>query len=218
MSIRFHCEHCGKKLKAGAHEAGTRFKCSGCGRIGMVPRWSSPAEHKREGSRSSEMRLAAKSPVAPMVPEPPLLRPPRSIIESELDMTPMVDVVFQLLIFFMLTAAFAKQKSLEVPTPDAQQNVAQSRTIEELEKDDDYIIVHIDRDNIVWVNDREAPTRQELAALIREVRDTGSHAPQNLLVLHSGEARHERVVMVLDVGNSLAIDNIRLAMDEGELE
>ena len=42
----------------------------------------------------------------------------RSAAEAELDMTPMCDVTFLLLIFFMVTAAFAMQKSFEVPAPD----------------------------------------------------------------------------------------------------
>jgi hypothetical protein len=43
--------------------------------------------------------------------------PKKHLEDPELDMTPMVDVVFQLLIFFMLTAAFALQKSLTLPKP-----------------------------------------------------------------------------------------------------
>ena len=52
---------------------------------------------------------------------------------DDLDMTPMVDVTFLLLIFFMVTAAFSLQKSLEVPTPDQQENATESRTLEEIE-------------------------------------------------------------------------------------
>ena len=37
--------------------------------------------------------------------------------QPEMDMTPMVDVTFLLLIFFMVTAAFTMQKSFEIPTP-----------------------------------------------------------------------------------------------------
>ena len=40
---------------------------------------------------------------------------------AEMDMTPMVDVTFLLLIFFMVTAAFAMQKSFHVPTPKSDQ-------------------------------------------------------------------------------------------------
>ena len=41
--------------------------------------------------------------------------------EEEMDMTPMVDVTFLLLIFFMVTAAFSVQKVIEVPAPQEQE-------------------------------------------------------------------------------------------------
>ena len=60
--------------------------------------------------------------------------------DNEMDMTPMVDVTFLLLIFFMVTAAFSLQKSIEVPPPDQQESAQQARTIEELEEDDDFVM------------------------------------------------------------------------------
>ena len=53
--------------------------------------------------------------------------------EEELDMTPMVDVTFLLLIFFMVTAAFSLQKSIEMPR---QQTDAPSTTVVEQEEED----------------------------------------------------------------------------------
>ena len=41
----------------------------------------------------------------------------RNVEEAEMDMTPMVDIVFQLLIFFMITASFTMQKAMPVPKP-----------------------------------------------------------------------------------------------------
>ena len=41
--------------------------------------------------------------------------------ETEMDMTPMVDVTFLLLIFFLVTAAFTLQKSIDVPKPESDQ-------------------------------------------------------------------------------------------------
>ncbi|HUG70447.1 MAG TPA: biopolymer transporter ExbD [Pirellulaceae bacterium] len=46
-----------------------------------------------------------------------LLQDSRKLAASESDMTPMVDVTFLLLIFFMVTAAFAMQRSMVVPKP-----------------------------------------------------------------------------------------------------
>ncbi len=40
-------------------------------------------------------------------------------VDDEIDMTPMIDCVFLLLIFFLVTASFALQKALEVPAPNS---------------------------------------------------------------------------------------------------
>ena len=139
--------------------------------------------------------------------------------EDELDMTPMVDVTFLLLIFFMVTAAFSLQKSIEVPPPDQEQS-AQARTVQEIEEDDDFIIARIDRDNTIWINDSEAPSEQEVLVKLREARgglSDNATGPSTLLVLADGDCRHETVVMVLDAGNAVGMENVRLAMaDEAD--
>jgi len=139
--------------------------------------------------------------------------------DDDLDMTPMVDVTFLLLIFFMVTAAFSLQKSLEVPPPDKQEGATQSPTIEEVQQDDDYVIVRIDADNSVWVNDSEAPSEQEVLVKLREAQQGGfgGAGPSSLLVLADGDCHHETVVMVLDVGNAVGMEHIRLATVDEEV-
>ena len=129
---------------------------------------------------------------------------------DELDMTPMVDVTFLLLIFFMVTAAFSLQKSIEVPPPDQQQSATQARTVEELE--DDYVIVEIRSDNSIFFPDgSEAPSEQQVLVKLREGREDPA-SPAGLLVLADGDCRHETVVLVLDAGNAVGMEPIRLAM------
>ena len=60
---------------------------------------------------------------------------------EEMDLTPMVDVTFLLLIFFMVTAAFSLQKSIEMPR---QQTDAPSTTVVEQEEEDlDIVLVSL---------------------------------------------------------------------------
>ena len=62
--------------------------------------------------------------------------------EQEMDMTPMVDVTFLLLIFVMFTAAFSLQKSIEMPR---QQTDAPSTSVVEEESEDlDMVEVQVD--------------------------------------------------------------------------
>ncbi|MBN2296736.1 MAG: biopolymer transporter ExbD [Pirellulales bacterium] len=133
-------------------------------------------------------------------------------------MTPMVDVTFLLLIFFMVTAAFSMQKSLEVPTPDEDKASTQQRIVDPEEGN---IVVRIDRDSTIWVNESEAPSEQDLLVKLREAKQgtPGSDSPpiNSLLVMADGEARHEVVIMVLDAGNAVQMEPIRLVtVDESD--
>ncbi len=136
--------------------------------------------------------------------------------EDELDMTPMVDVTFLLLIFFMVTAAFSLQKSKEAPPPEQQENATQSQTIEELEQDN--VIIRIDRDDTIWVDGSEAPSEQELLEKLREAckgKGSSSKGASSLLVLADGECHHETVVRAIDAGNSVGMERVRMAtMDD----
>lgn len=138
--------------------------------------------------------------------------------EDVMDMTPMVDVVFQLLIFFMMTAAFSLQKSLELPPSSPQDPTAQSMTLEDLDNESDFVIVRIDHENNVTVDGQDAPSEHELLSKLREAKGgiarTGQAARTGLLVLADPECRHEAVVMVLDAGNAVGMERVRLATVE----
>ena len=135
--------------------------------------------------------------------------------DDGLDMTPMVDVTFLLLIFFMVTAAFSLQMSLEIPPPDPDE-AAEMQQQEEINTDDS-IIIQISKDNTLWVDDREAPSEQDLLIKLREALQ-GDHRPSTLIVMADRECRHEVVVQALDAGNAEGMEDIRLAyIDEDDL-
>lgn len=221
MTIRFLCGACGKKLKASAELAGRHIRCSGCDSVLIVP--AEPATLETHAPDAQVGRLPSEpGPNRPAQPhhttiEPPLNLRRKDLPDDGLDMTPMVDCTFLLLIFFMVTAAFALQKSIELPTPDRAEGTAQQQVIEP--EEDDYVVVRIDRDNTVWVNDVEAPSSHDVLSRIKEARagtgGTGS-GPRKLLVEAHGDSRHETVVMVLDMGTAAGMDGIRLKTIEDE--
>jgi len=135
--------------------------------------------------------------------------------DTEVDMTPMIDCVFLLLIFFLVTASFQLQKALEVPPPEQREKDVATKTLEEIESDEDYVIVRVDRENTIWVNDSEAPSEQELLVKLREAKQGGDgRGATNMLVLADGEARHDVVVRVLDAGNAVGMEHVRLATSD----
>lgn len=155
-----------------------------------------------------------------LITEEMRLTRPREV-EDEMDLTPMVDVTFLLLIFFMITAAFAVQKAIGVPPVDEEQ-AASSQIVEELQQDT--IVVRIDGDNIFWVGapnwseEQRALSVSQMQALLREARADGAAGPQKMLVQAHGDSRHGSVVAVLDSGAGLGIEQISLlSYEEGEL-
>lgn len=132
---------------------------------------------------------------------------------TEVDMTPMIDCVFLLLIFFVVTASFQMQKALEVPPPEQPSPEQQQ---EKLEDDADTVTVRIDADDTIWVNDSQATSEQDLLIKLRNAREnakelTADGRPAHILeVKADGEASYETVIMVIDAGNGVGMDELRM--------
>jgi len=206
VTIRFACESCGKAFAAKDSLAGRGVACPGCGAPLTVP--DAPKE------KPAKRKPAAVQWPEDEEPEPLDLSVKRTEDEG-LDMTPMVDVTFLLLIFFMVTAAFALQTALEVPAPEKDETADSAPTVEELQEDDS-VIIQIAKDDTIWVNDMEAPSKQDLLIKLREALDgDGADA---VLVMADRECRHETVVLALDSGAAVGVEDIQLAyVDEDDL-
>lgn len=141
-------------------------------------------------------------------------RPKRVPQESEMDMTPMVDCVFQLLIFFMLTASFAVQKSLLIPKPTVDEGTSQQ---EPKEENLEALTVRIDPQGHFFISggsleeESEASARVELIMKLKQARAVASGPiPNKLMVLAHGDALHERVVEAIDAANDVGLEEVGL--------
>ncbi len=106
--------------------------------------------------------------------------------EASVDMTPMLDIVFILLIFFIVTTSFVKEKGFLVGKDEAsKQTSAPSENI----------MIHIDQNDIVYFNNKAVdviriPARVEYF--------TANHATENILLRPHAETNYQKVVEVLD--------------------
>jgi len=194
---------------------GRRVRCRQCGQAIVVPQ---PAQAEAAPAEvlivEEEDREAAEEPLIPTKK----FKPP----EAEMDMTPMCDVTFQLLIFFMVTAAFAMQKSIELPKP--KQDAPSTQVVaKDPEEDPSYVTVYVDEFNTYRVVtpdwDVEAPSEQELLRKLREARNAGSGGmvPTKLLVKAHGDSLHEKVVAALDAGTEVGMEQVQLmTIEESE--
>jgi biopolymer transport protein ExbD len=214
VAIVFSCPACGTEHSGPEKLAGRAVRCPQCGEAVRVPQIvRSPAAWK----------AAPEEPVAAAPPaqddDTSFVRPEqRKLEEADMDMTPMVDVVFQLLIFFMVTAAFTLQKSMEIPKPPQDEQTTQV-VMKNPENDPEYVVVTVDEFNTYRVvgeaiaaEDEEAPSEQELLRKMREARNGGPSGiiPNKLLVKAHGEALHEKVVFALDAGTEVGMEQVQL--------
>lgn len=198
--------------------AGARVKCKKCGEVIVVPKGQPAGKEKPTTTVFSSALLEDEEGA-----EPPFrFRRRRNEGEGELDMTPMVDVTFLLLIFFMVTAAFRVEAAFRNEVSEQQEAASQSKPIEELLDDPDYIVVFVNSDNTYrvsasfWDEEKDAPSDQEMRIRLREARrgDGSGRPPNKLLIMASANARNDKVIMVNDEGNHLGMEEIRIEMVE----
>ena len=122
--------------------------------------------------------------------------------DEEPDLTPLIDCVFLLLIFFMVTTVFKQPHSLRVELP-----LAQQATIVEEKK----LVASIDKSGALEIN-RNLTTLAELPALLgREKQTTRS---LTLIIRTDKKTRHGPVLEVMEIAKRLGIDKVVLATEE----
>jgi biopolymer transport protein ExbD len=121
------------------------------------------------------------------------LRRPKRRISIRLDMTPMVDIAFLLLIFYMVSTVFAQPQAMEVnlpPESDEEKPIGESKVL----------VIRVDsEDRMYWNIGDVNPERIDLAALPKLLEDKVRDIPGliTLVKINKG-ARYARMVEILD--------------------
>lgn len=121
------------------------------------------------------------------------LRRPKRRVSVHLDMTPMVDIAFLLLIFYMVSTIFAQPQAMEVnlpPKSDEETPTQQSRVL----------TIRVDaKDRYFWNMGQEDPEQIELSALPKMLEEKVQSVPELVTVLKINKgARYQRMVELLD--------------------
>ena len=126
--------------------------------------------------------------------------------DQEMNLTPLIDCVFLLLIFFMVTTVFKQPYSLQVELPEARQE-------EQMEEKE--LVGSITAEGRMEIN-REPVTVENLAqVLLREKKGTGS---LTLILRTDKMTKHKWVLEVLEVAKSVGIERIVLATETTQKE
>jgi biopolymer transport protein ExbD len=122
--------------------------------------------------------------------------------EGEIDITPMLDVVFIMLIFFIVTASFVKESGIEVNRPDASTSTAKPRA---------NILIAINDLGEIWINKRHVDESQVRANIERMHAEN----PQGTVVIQADEeAKTKQLVAVMDAARAAGVYDVSLATEE----
>jgi len=121
--------------------------------------------------------------------------------EEEVNLTPMLDVVFIMLIFFIVTASFVKESGIDVNRPDA-------ATAERKERGN--ILVAISENGQIWMDKRQIDPR----ALRANIERLHAENPQGAVVIQADKmARSGLLVKVMDAARLAGVTNVSIAAE-----
>jgi biopolymer transport protein ExbD len=122
--------------------------------------------------------------------------------ENEINLTPMLDVVFIMLIFFIVTASFIKEAGLDVNRPDAPDTQS--------EPEDSNILVMITANDEIWIDRRLIDPR----AVRANIERLHAENPEGSVVIQpKRKSTNNALVTVMDAARQAGVYSISLADD-----
>ncbi len=119
--------------------------------------------------------------------------------ENEINLTPMLDVVFIMLIFFIVTASFIKEAGIDVDRPDAPSADSQ---------DDAAILIAISANDEIWIDRRET----EPNAVRGMIERLHAENPKGSIVIQADEeSTNEMLVIVMEAAKQAGVTNVAIA-------
>jgi len=124
-----------------------------------------------------------------------------------IDVTPMIDVVFQLLLFFMVTTTFVSSPGIEVDLPRSSSQV----------------VIAEKKDVNIWMTNEGAVYADEVAVtmpeLVKLFQSRAQADPNTMVVIKADKGvTHGRVVAVMDVARSQGLSRLAIATEANEDE
>ena len=119
--------------------------------------------------------------------------------EASLDMTPMLDIVFIMLIFFIVTSSFIKESGIDVSSPSAS-------TAERKERGN--ILIAISAEGEVWIDKRNVDIR----AVRANVERLHAENPEGSVVIQADkDSKNGLLIQVIDQARLAGVSNVAIA-------
>lgn len=120
---------------------------------------------------------------------------------AEINMTPLIDMVFILLIFFIVTTSFVKETGVEVNRPAADTAVEQERA---------NILIAIRANDEIWIDNRQIDRRAVRANVERLHAENPEGA---VIIMADQDARTGLLIEVMDQARLAGVPNVSIAAE-----
>ena len=122
--------------------------------------------------------------------------------DVSVELTPLIDVVFLLLIFFMVSTTFVRETQLKIDLPEA--------TAEALDRAPESIVLLVSANGDYAVDDRLL-INNEIDTLIRALREvSGGDQSRRIIINADAESSHQSVVRAMDAAGQLGMTKISI--------
>jgi len=123
--------------------------------------------------------------------------------EPDVNLTPMIDVVFLLLLFFMVSTSFIRESSLKVDLPQA--------TGQAIPEQDLAIDIIINADGHFTLNEitLENPSTEQLSAHLKQA--VGENVDPHIIISADANAEYQNIVTAMDIAQQLGYSRLTLA-------
>lgn len=131
--------------------------------------------------------------------------------EVSVELTPLIDVVFLLLIFFMVSSTFIRETQLKINLPEASGEV--------VEVEQDILEIAIDQRGEYALNGRIL-VNNELSTLVRALQEAAKSVDKNerVIVTADANATHQAVVRAMDAAGKVGLTRISITTQQPEDE
>jgi len=121
--------------------------------------------------------------------------------ESQIDLTPMLDVVFIMLIFFIVTSTFVKESGVDVTRPNAETSVP---------ADASSIQIGIESNNQIWIDKRPVDKRAVRANIEKGLAESPGAA---VIIIADALSNTETLIEVMDQARLAGATSVSVAAD-----
>ncbi len=128
---------------------------------------------------------------------------PENREEIDLNLTPLIDVVFLLLIFFMVSTTFEKTSKIKIDLPEASAKVTQA--------EDKQIVVGVDVQGKYYINDRQLVNTQTKTLKMALLKLAGKNKDIHVILRADAKTPHQAVVRVMDAASQVGLTRLSIS-------